>query len=415
MTSKIAELLARTRSYLTDELLPFWIERSPDPEHGGFLTYFDGRGQPTGETEKTFLMQIRMVFTMASAHRAGYGGGRCAELAISGAEFILDHFWDDHYGGWFWIADRSGKPTDTTKVGYGQCFAMYAFAEYFLATGDERGLAAMGRTYEVVMDRMADPEHGGYFEILGRDWHRRGPASERKSFDVHMHMMEALTGVCEAGAPNARERLREVVALILNRMLDPVHGTGIQQFALDFTPLPIAGFDVQWGRDEVSDVEDTTELVSYGHDIEFAWLLLGAADALDQPRSTHAEVVARICDHVLAHGVDHDLGGVYIEGPRGQSASNRHKQFWQQAELLVVMLEAHQLLGEDRYWQAFVRSHEFVFEHFVQHDAGGEWTALVDRDGTALWDYLGDAWKISYHTVRSMIQVVRLLEAAAGV
>ena len=55
-------------------------------------------------------MQIRMLYTLSSAHRAGYGGGRCAELAHAGARFIADHYWDDEHDGWFWIADRAGTP-----------------------------------------------------------------------------------------------------------------------------------------------------------------------------------------------------------------------------------------------------------------------------------------------------------------
>jgi len=407
----VSDILERTRSYLTGQLLPFWIERSPDREHGGFLTYFDRDGRPTGKTEKTLLMQVRMLFTFASAHRAGYGEGVCAELAVSGAEFLVDHYWDDEHGGWFWTADCAGHPTNVTKVGYGQCFAMYALAEYYLATGDERGLAALRRTYEVVMERMADHTNGGYLEILDVDWRPIGPESQRKSFDVHMHMMEALTRVCEVGdAADVATRLTEVMDVIVGRMIDGVHGAGIQQFSLDFTPLPIERFDVRWGRDEECSVDNSEELVSYGHDVEFAWLLLRALDVLGKPRSTHADVVTRLLDHALAHGVDHELGGVFVEGPRGRPATNRHKQFWQQAELLVGMLEAWRLTRDQRYWDVFERSHAFVFDHFVRPDAGGEWIALADRDGTPLSDYLGDEWKISFHTVRSMIEVVRLLE-----
>ena len=90
---------------------------------------------------------------------------------------------------------------------------------------------------------------------------------------------------------------------------------------------------------------------------------------------------------------------------------NRHKQFWQQAETLIGMLDAYALFGDDKYWHAFRTVHDFVFDKFVNMSAGGEWRALLDRDGTPLWDYLGHAWKISYHTVRSMIQTVRRLRA----
>ena len=72
------------------------------------------------------------------------------------------------------------------------------------------------------------------------------------------------------------------------------------------------------------------------------------------------------------------------------------------------------LFGEDRYWSAYRNVHEFVFDKWINHAGGGEWYALLDRDGVPLWDYLGHAWKISYHTVRGMIQVVARLEDLLG-
>jgi mannobiose 2-epimerase len=48
-------------------------------------------------------------------------------------------------------------------------------------------------------------------------------------------------------------------------------------------------------------------------------------------------------------------------------------------------------------------------------DAGGEWLERVARDGTVIDDALGHAWKISYHTVRSMIQTIRRLKQLLNV
>jgi len=408
-----------TERYLTEELLPFWMERSPDPEYGGFLTYFDRLGQPTGETAKTFLMQIRMLYTMSSAHRAGYGDGRCAELARQGAEFLLDHYWDEEHEGWVWISDRAGRPTVTAKVAYGQCFAIYAFSEYCLATGDERGRAAAERTYRAVCAHMADTARGGYYEIMRPDWQPERPGrggGDRKSFDVHMHMMEALTTFYELTRhPSHRRRLVETIDLIRERMLHPQHGAGYMQFSLDWTPLPAILFDVEWGSDKEADdgVARPLEQTSYGHNAEFAWLLLHAADVLGEPRGTYVPLVTRIMGHCLRYGIDEEYGGVYLEGPMDGEATDTDKQFWQQAEVLVALLDAYALTGDERYWDAFRRTREFVFRYLVNHDAGGEWLALVARDGTPVWDYLGHAWKISYHTVRSTIQVIRRLRQLA--
>ena len=51
----VQDILTKTKTYLTETLLPFWIKRSVDDECGGFLTYFDRNGQVTGETDKAEL------------------------------------------------------------------------------------------------------------------------------------------------------------------------------------------------------------------------------------------------------------------------------------------------------------------------------------------------------------------------
>ena len=164
---EIRSRLAETEAYLTNILLPFWLQNVADPDGDGYLTYFDASGRRGPQTEKTFLMQIRSLYTMASAHRQGYGQNISAELAGMGADFILDHYWDDKHDGWIWIADRAGNPTVYDKVGYGQCFAVYAFSEYCLATGDDRGRKAAERSYSVIRERMAD-SLDGYLELFER-------------------------------------------------------------------------------------------------------------------------------------------------------------------------------------------------------------------------------------------------------
>ena len=413
-------VLGNTDKYLRDILLPFWIERSPDPRFGGFLTYFDRNGEPTGETTKTFLMQIRMLYTMSSAHRAGYGGGVCGELARMGAEFLLDHYWDDEHGGWFWIADREGRPTVTAKIGYGQCFAMYAFSEYALATGDPRGRAAAERSYAAIAGNMADTRYGGYYEIMQRDWQPERPGKyggDRKSLDVHMHMMEALTAHYElTGDPTHRRRLLEVIDLIAARMLRPDDRTGYIQFGLDFTPLPAILFAVEWGRDAPPEdgAQRPLSYTSYGHNVELAWLLLHAADVLGQPRAGYAGIVHPIFDHCVRYGIDHPYGGVFVEGPHDGPTAITEKQFWQQAEVLVGMLDAYLLTGDEKFWAAFRNVYDFVFAKFVVMAAGGEWYERVDRQGNVVDGALGHGWKVNYHTVRSMIQVIRHLEELAA-
>jgi len=414
--SEIAELATRTGSYLRETLLPFWMNRAPDPACGGVLSYFDPSGKPTGETVKTFLMQARTLFAMSAAHRAGYGQGRCAELACEAARFIAEHYWDQEHDGWVWIADRKGSPLCKGKLGYGQCFGIYAFSEYFLATGDPLGREMAERTYAAVCKHMADTRHGGYLEIMREDWQPERPGQycgDRKSLDVHMHMMEALTTFYEMTRhPTHRRRLLEVIDLILTRMLHPGNGLGYVQFTVDWKPLAPILFATEWGRDAGQDDGSRGRLdsTSPGHNVEFSWLLLRAADVLGEDRRNYAAVVRTLCEHCIELGIDHDMGGVYADVPMTQPTQQREKQFWQQAEVLIGLLDAYAMFGDEKYWQAFRNVYDFIFTRFVAMDAGGEWYERLDREGRPIDAALGHAWKICYHTVRSMVETVRRLQ-----
>ena len=87
---QISVCLDECRRHLTTELLPFWLNRAKDAKYGGFITHFDKDGKDAGTDEKSMLGQMRFIFSMSAAHRAGFGGGKCAEFARHGVDFVLD-------------------------------------------------------------------------------------------------------------------------------------------------------------------------------------------------------------------------------------------------------------------------------------------------------------------------------------
>ena len=40
----------------------------------------------------------------------------------------------------------------------------------------------------------------------------------------------------------------------------------------------------------------------------------------------------------------------------------------------------------------------------------GDWYALLDEDGSLIWDYMGTSWKVLYHTVRGTCLTVKKLK-----
>ena len=192
---KLKTILDRTETYLTQTLLPFWLERSPDPDFGGFLSYFDRHGRPTGETIKTFLMQIRMLYTLSSAHRSGYG-------AVAAPSWPMGRASSPIITGTSRTTAGSGLPTapaprrsSTRSVTVNALASTLSASTSWPPATRSAGRWLM-RSYDAVCRHMADTRHGGYLELLNRDWQPQPGGiygGDRKSLDVHMHMMEALT------------------------------------------------------------------------------------------------------------------------------------------------------------------------------------------------------------------------------
>jgi mannobiose 2-epimerase len=411
---RLEKMFAEMQDHFRDELLPFWLTHGVDTKFGGYLTYLDRQGNPTGETVKTLVCQTRMIYTYSSLHRAGLGGGKALEIAQQGVEFLIDHFWDDKYTGWFWTTEQDGTPLNDNKIAYGHSFAMYALSEYGMASGDLRGMEWASKTYETMQSLASDNLNGGFYEFFQRDWQKRPKGrggGDRKSLDVHMHLMEAFTNLYEAsGAPIYKEKTLEVVDLLFRHMIHPQTGTGIAQFSPDWQPQRAIIFDNVWGSDREADGSEGRPLdnTSYGHNVEFGWLLNHTINILGLDRAAYADRLRKLYDHCLKYGIDWKRGGVYCEGQHDGPPREKNKEFWQQAEAMVAMLDALATFGDEKYLDAYENIHRFVFDLMIAHDVG-EWLPLFDENNNLLRDYMAHAWKINYHTVRCVRECERRL------
>jgi mannose 2-epimerase len=402
--------------HLTTELLPFWTTRMKDAENGGFITHFDVNGNDTGEDEKSLIAQTRCLYTISSAHRAGYGNGELADLAKHGADFIINKMWDTEHGGFYWMMNRKGNVKIDKKILYGLSFAIYSLSEYTLATGDLRGIEYAKKTFDLVQKYCADTYYGGYFEMFSRDWVLAGPGSQggdRKTLDVHMHLMEAFTSLYECSREEVhRRKLLEDIDLLLNRINHPVYKTGIPQFYKDWTIAPQIKFDIIWGWDRFSEEGqkgNATDNTCYGHNAEFAWLLIHALHILNIEPEVYSDTFRIIFNHTIENGIDTEFGGVYVEGPHSGGVYDKEKEFWQQAEVLIGVLDACLLFGDEKYWEAYKNVHRFVMDKVVNKGIG-EWFPLLSRKGEPIWTHMGHSWKINYHTVRAMVQSIKRMD-----
>jgi mannobiose 2-epimerase len=403
--ARLGSILARIESGLAHDVLPFWTRETWDEDGGGFITHLDRAGHRSGPTSKCLVTQAGTIWALAAAHRHGLDERRYLELARRGVRFLLETMWDAEHGGFVWEVAGDGRLTDPRKDTCGHAVAIYALTEYAMAAGDEEALATASAVFDLLHERAAEGP-AGFQEAFTRDWTPApDPRGDRKTLLTHLHLMAAFALLARASRASAHvAALEKVLTLLLGRTIHPTHRCGTETFDRSWRPLRLG-----LGR----------TVTSYGLNVEAAWLMLDATDALGAPPERVREMALDLIDHALAYGFDWQRGGLARYGPpRGHVAHAVYldprrldKVWWVQAELLVATIEAHRLTGAASYLDAFERQFDWIWTRQADREAGGWFEVTTWSDGRPLGLGKGDERRCPFHETRALIRVSRALRA----
>jgi mannobiose 2-epimerase len=403
--------------FLQDKIIPFWLERSVDSQYGGYLTCFDENGKSGKDTDKYIVTQSRMLwgFSYLSSRCHGADRPRLEAAAKQGADFLLRCFWDEENKGFVWKTDRAGKVLDSGKLVYGQSFALYALSEYYLFSHDGRALEFAERTFDLLQIYTADTSNGGYYENLESDWTPSAGgkyAGDRKSLDIHMHLMEAFTTLYAASGREIHGRkLLECIDLLTKHMINCDLGYGFNQFDREFRRIPAINIYRTWNDDRETGerIQEPTDSTSYGHNVELSWLLKLALDTLKREIPEYTSLMRKLLDHSLQYGYDYEYGGVYRDGVADQQVLVTDKEWWQNFEALVGYANGYLCFGDERYLQALKSTWAFVRDKFMDA-AQGESRQLLSRTGEPIVSNMGNPWKGIYHTGRALAETISRID-----
>lgn len=397
--------------HLSTGFLPFWYHHSWDTEKGGFVTQLENDGSWYDANDRRLIMQARMIWTFAAAHRHGLRSLPYLERALEGMRYVENAFHDTEHGGYYYAIDRDRTPIQPEKTLYSHAFLLYAYSELARASGDpEIGKAAL-RIFDLIETKARDPNRPGYIEDFERDWSPRSHSSvsgmtDIKTLNTHMHLMEAYTTFVRA-VPGARQSqaLETLTRLIIERSIESEKGFAYEPYSLDFEPIP--NREGKW-------------VTSYSHNIELAWLLVEAAEALEWKPSSYQPLILRIVDHALRYGFDPRRGALLTSGPSDSSLIGKDGPpadtligWWEQAETLIGLLYAYRIQSDSRYSEALIQTWQTVWNEFIDHDRGGWFYHVGWHNHKPPSDRMGSEWKAAYHDGRCLMQLSRLLRDSA--
>jgi mannobiose 2-epimerase len=389
---------------LRQSILPYWLDTTLDRTNGGYVLADDGRGGRVAR-EKQLVTQARLVWTFSLVHEKGYSnsGRDYLQAAEHGYRFLQEHFLDREHGGYYWKTDLTGQPINDRKILYGQAFVIYALVEYSRASGNREPLQQALALYQVLQQHAYDGVHGGWFEHFTRDWKlitRPDSGVEvevagLKSANAHLHLMEALAELYQASGDAAvRKSLEE--ALRLNSTYFYPKDAGKSCFHRQ----------PDWA--EVTDPKSAG--LSYGHNVEFAWLMIRAEQVLGvRPSWDHFHALMR---HALLHGFDYEHGGLYSRGMGDEPANQLDKVWWVQAEMVAALADVFRNRPEADYSRALSLTLQFI-RHHQADPKDGIWYDTVTADGKVKVAAKAHNWKANYHDVRALIKLIEAFAPAS--
>ncbi len=388
--------LSAYRTELEEELnsiLDYWMRYTIDERGGGFAGSINNNNITDPLAPKGVVLNSRVLWAFSSAYRL-QKEPRYLAMASRAYQYIVDHFIDRKYGGVYWSVDHKGAMLDGRKQIYGLAFCLYGLSEYYKATREEMALRLAESLFTHIERYSFDSKNGGYLEAFTQGWKpiddlrlSEKDANEKKTMNTHLHIIEAYTNLYTIW-PDGRvkESVKHLLDIFEQHIVDP------------YTSHLHLFMDEKWNL--------RSSLLSYGHDIEAAWLLLECAEIAGNEDYVRRfkEISIRLTD-AAADGLDTD-GGLWYEYFPVTDELIKEKHSWPQAEAMVGFMNAYQLTGNEKYLHHSLNAWKFVKRH-IKDNEKGEWFWGVNADYSPMQKEKAGFWKCPYHNARACMELSR--------
>lgn len=389
------EAYNKLRQELDTELhaiLHYWKENTVDELYGGFVGRRDYYNNLVPSASKGIILNTRILWAFSAASNY-LKNDTYKSLCDRSFNYLQTHFRDKINQGVFWELDYLGEPIHTRKQTYAQAFAIYSLSEYYGYSKNETALQWAIELFECLELHARDKAYLGYTEALNEDWSEikdmrlsEKDMNAEKTMNTHLHVLEAYTSLLKFHDHQPlKDALKSLVELFHQKFLNSDHHYELF-------------FNEKW--------ELLSDSVSFGHDIEAAWLVIDAAELVGEQKliTQSKDNALKVADTFITEAIDSD-GGVFNAKNRTTKIIDTDKHWWPQVEALVGLDYAYNISRDPKYADCALRIWNFTKNHLIDHDHG-EWHFRVDKEGN---NYVHEdkvsMWKAPYHTTRACIKL----------
>ncbi len=393
MTYNFKSLREELDSTVQKNILDYWVNNAVDVNNGGFIGHVSHDNIKDINANKGIVLNSRILWTFSIAYRE-LNNDVFQLLANRAYSYIKEFFLDEKNGGVYWELDSLGNPVQKKKQIYAQAFTIYALTEYYKISKDKEALDWAIELFVLIEKHSYDEENQGYIEAFAEDWSvledmrlSDKDANQEKTMNTHLHILEAYTNLYRVWPDKALKQQQEsLIILFLDKFI-----SSDNHLNLFFTNA--------W--------ENRSRVISFGHDIECAWLLTEAAEVIenDELILKTREASIRISKKFISEALDTD-GGIINERNSVNGQVDYEKHWWQHAEALVGLMNAYTISNDEKFIAPIFTIWEFIKKNLIDHK-NGEWFWKVNKEGVPdkSQEKIG-FWKCPYHNSRACFEMI---------
>jgi len=158
--NQLETLKTEVKDELVNNILPFWSGKMIDTTNGGFFGRIDGSGRIYYDADKGCVLNARILWTFSSAYRV-LKNPEYLKIAERSKDYLLKYFFDNEFGGVYWLINYRGEMKDGKKQIYAQAFAIYGLTEYYRVTKDKSCLEKAIELFHLIEKFSYDEKLGG--------------------------------------------------------------------------------------------------------------------------------------------------------------------------------------------------------------------------------------------------------------
>ena len=399
-------------------LLNNYYPRIIDTINGGYWTNLENDWTLSENQNKMLVTQARGLWTAARAAELFPDNPVFRKAADHGFRFLTAQMWDTVNGGFFqhYYIDSAQKTDATFKLTYGNAFALYGLSQYARINKDPEAIDWVRKSFDWLEKELHDSVYRGYYNIFvpanvnvdyDKAVNKAGWGQDNwKDQNTSIHLMEAFTVAYQVLQEEPiKARLIEMLELVRDSM---TNDDGTLDLYFTKTWQPISHRD---SSREYIIRNPALDHISFGHNIETAYLLADASQALyGEPDSLTLTIAKKLLDHTLSHGFDRDNTGLFDKGYNfsGDEVEviDSTKVWWAQAEAWHALALFSVFYPEEQaYPEAFKNMWTYITNSIVDPENGGWYNSGTDRNPETINNRKAHAWKGCYHDGRALMQV----------